>query len=62
MTERVLESEGLISLTEGKGFCARRQERLEIKKMQDLIDNKDNILVFPDIDKSKHLINKEVNK
>ena len=36
-------------LTEGKGFCARRQERREMQKMQDLIDNKDEILVFPDI-------------
>ena len=52
----------LINLTEGKGYCARRQEKSEIKKMQDLIENKDGMLVFPDVDKSKLLINKEVNK
>lgn len=52
--------EDLVDLTEGKGFCARRQERQEIKKMQDLIENKDDILVIPDngeiktLDKSRH--------
>ena len=41
----------VIYLTEGKGYCARRQEQQEIKKMQDLIENKDSILVIPDVEK-----------
>ena len=54
--------EDFIDLTEGKGFCARRQERQEIKKMQDLIANKDEILVFPDDIKFKLMTYKEANR
>jgi len=43
----------VIYLTEGKGYCARRQERQEMKKMQDFIENKESILVIPDVAKSK---------
>ena len=35
-------------MTEGKGYCARRQERASLKKLAKFIENKDNILVIPD--------------
>jgi hypothetical protein len=35
-------------MTEGKGYCARRQERINEKKIKDLIENKDKIIVIPD--------------
>lgn len=38
-------------MTEGKGYCARRQERMSLKKLAQFIENKDNILVIPDSEK-----------
>ena len=35
-------------MTEGKGYCARRQESAGLKKIAKFIENKDNIVVIPD--------------
>ena len=35
-------------MTEGKGYCARRQEAAGLKKIAKFIENKDNIVVIPD--------------
>jgi len=34
-------------MTEGKGYCARRQERRSQKKLAELIKNKDKVIVIP---------------
>ncbi|MEE8571413.1 MAG: hypothetical protein V3S97_10585 [Candidatus Bathyarchaeia archaeon] len=36
-------------MTEGKGYCARRQERMSAKKLAELIENRDEIVLIPDI-------------
>ncbi|MFH0748807.1 MAG: hypothetical protein V1915_02655 [Candidatus Bathyarchaeota archaeon] len=36
-------------MTEGKGYCARRQEHSELKKLSEFIENKNNIIIIPDI-------------
>ena len=36
-------------MTEGKGFCGRRQERMSRKKIASLIKNKEKIVVIPDL-------------
>jgi len=38
-------------MTEGKGYCARRQERMSLNKLAKLIENKDNLIVIPDNEK-----------
>ena len=40
-------------MTEGKGYCARRQERRNIKKLAEIIKNKDTMIVIPDIPEDK---------
>ncbi len=40
-------------MTEGKGYCARRQERISEKKLKELIKNRDNIVVIPDCPDNK---------
>lgn len=40
---------GWWTMTEGKGYCARRQERQSIKKLARIIEKKDTVIVFPDI-------------
>lgn len=40
--------EGVRSMTEGKGYCARRQERRGLKRLRDLVANKDEVIVVPD--------------
>jgi len=41
-------------MTEGKGYCARRQERIGEKKLDELIRNRDNIVVIPDYPDDKN--------
>jgi hypothetical protein len=36
-------------VTEGKGYCARRQERMSAKKLAEFIENRDEIVLIPDI-------------
>ena len=36
-------------MTEGKGYCARRQERLDLEKLAKFIDEKDHIVVVPEV-------------
>jgi len=36
-------------MTEGKGYCARRQERMGLKKLAKFISDKDHIIVVPDV-------------
>jgi hypothetical protein len=36
-------------VTEGKGYCARRQERVTAKKLAELVANKDKLIVIPDL-------------
>jgi hypothetical protein len=36
-------------VTEGKGYCARRQERVSAKKLAELVANKDKLIVIPDL-------------
>jgi len=36
-------------MTEGKGYCARRQERITTKKLAKFIEDMDNIVIVPDI-------------
>jgi len=38
-------------MTEGKGYCARRQEYRSIKKLAQFVENKDNIIIIPDYEK-----------
>lgn len=40
-------------MTEGKGYCARRQERLNQKKLAEFIEKKDKIVVIPDFPKGR---------
>ena len=42
-------------MTEGKGYCARRQERINQKKLAEFIENKDKIIVIPDLPKDRKL-------
>ena len=42
-----------LKMTEGKGYCARRQESTSLKKLAKFIENKDNIVVIPDIIEDK---------
>jgi len=36
-------------MVEGKGYCARRQERRGLKQMAEFIEKRDKILVIPDL-------------
>jgi hypothetical protein len=38
-------------MTEGKGYCARRQERRSQKKLAELLRNKEKIVIIPDSSK-----------
>lgn len=40
-------------MTEGKGYCARRQELMSSKKLAEIIENKDTMIVIPDIPEDK---------
>ena len=40
-------------VTEGKGYCARRQERLSVKKLAELIENRENVVMVPDVKDAK---------
>lgn len=40
-------------MTEGKGYCARRQESISQKKLAKLVENRDNIIVIPDVQDEK---------
>lgn len=40
-------------MTEGKGYCARRQERMSAKKLAELVANKDKMIVIPDLPDDK---------
>ena len=42
-----------LKMTEGKGFCARRQERISAKKLAEIIENKDTMIFIPDIPEDK---------
>jgi hypothetical protein len=42
-------NKGWWTMTEGKGYCARRQERMSIKKLAEIIENKDTMIVVPDL-------------
>jgi len=35
-------------MVEGKGYCARRQERISQKQLAEFLKNKDKIVVVPD--------------
>jgi len=37
-------------MVEGKGYCARKQERRNVKEIAEFIKNKDKIIVIPDFD------------
>ena len=37
-------------MVEGKGYCARKQERRNVKEIAEFIKNKDKIIVIPDLD------------
>ncbi len=39
----------LIKMVEGKGYCARKQERRNAKQIAEFIKNKDKIIVIPDL-------------
>ena len=39
---------GLVHMTEGKGYCARRQERRSIKQLQNFVKKKERYIVIPD--------------
>ncbi len=41
------------TMTEGKGYCARRQERQSAKKLAALIENRANMIVVPDVKDAK---------
>ena len=41
------------NVTEGKGYCARRQERMSAKKLAELIDNREKLIMIPDIKDTK---------
>jgi hypothetical protein len=47
----------LIDLVEGKGYCARKQERRNAKQMAEFIKNKDKIVVIPDLNKKHEITN-----
>lgn len=36
-------------MTEGKGYCARRQEYNQLKELDEFIKNSNKIIVYPDI-------------
>jgi hypothetical protein len=41
------------NVTEGKGYCARRQERMSVKKLAEFIENRDNVIMVPDVTEAK---------
>ena len=45
----------MIKMVEGKGYCARKQERKNLKQIAEFIKNKNKIIVIPAlIDKNEH--------
>ena len=40
-------------MTEGKGYCARKQERMSAKKLAELIENREKRIMIPDIKDTK---------
>lgn len=42
-----------MKMTEGKGYCARRQERKGLKQLAELVKNKDEMIVIPDMPDDK---------
>jgi hypothetical protein len=41
-------------VVEGKGYCARRQERRNLKRMAEFIENREKMIVIPTLkDKSE---------
>ena len=40
-------------VTEGKGYCARRQERMSAKKLAEFVENRDKLIMVPDIKDAK---------
>jgi len=40
-------------MVEGKGYCARRQERRGQKRIAEFINNRNKIVVIPDLDKNE---------
>lgn len=46
-------------MTEGKGYCARRQENRGLKRLSELIEDKDKIVVIPDYPKKVNAISKK---
>jgi len=48
-------------MTEGKGYCARRQESTSLKNLAKFIEKKDNIIVIPDIIEEKALISNKLS-
>jgi hypothetical protein len=50
----------LIKMVEGKGYCARKQERRNAKNMADFIKNKDKIIVIPDLNNKKEETKKKI--
>lgn len=47
-------------MVEGKGYCARKQERRNVKKMADFIKNKDIIIVIPDLNNKNEDKNEKI--
>jgi hypothetical protein len=47
-------------MVEGKGYCARKQERRNAKNMADFIKNKDKIIVIPDLNNKKEETKKKI--
>jgi len=47
-------------MVEGKGYCARRQERRSLKRVAEFIENREKIVVVPDLrDKNEYLLRKK---
>ncbi|MCW4038679.1 MAG: hypothetical protein NWF13_08105 [Candidatus Bathyarchaeota archaeon] len=40
-------------MTEGKGYCARRQERMSAKKLAEFIEDREKRIMIPDIKDTK---------
>jgi len=49
-------------MVEGKGYCARRQERLNVKKMAEFIKNREKIIVIPNLTEKKDEISEKNRK
>jgi hypothetical protein len=47
-------------MVEGKGYCARKQERRQVKKIGDFIKNKDKIIVIPDLNNKNKDLNEKI--